>query len=72
MAENLSVTLRDTSQKFGNPKIGDKKSAHQARFPSSAINRLPNLVLAIITKFGLSELIRIHPNCQIRLFGSPE
>ena len=56
---------------LGIPKIGDKKSAHQARFHSSPINRSPNLVLKL-TKFGSSELIQIHPNCQIWLFGSPE
>jgi hypothetical protein len=47
---------------WGIPKIGDKKSAHQARFHSSPINRLSNLFLVIIAEFGSSELIQIHPN----------
>jgi hypothetical protein len=29
---------------------------------------LPNLVLKL-AKFGSSKLLRIHPKCQIRLFG---
>jgi hypothetical protein len=53
------------------PKLVIKKSAHQARFHSSPKNRSPNAVLKL-AKFGSSELIRIHPNRQIRLFGSPE
>jgi hypothetical protein len=56
---------------LGIPKIGNNKSAHQARFHSSPINRSPNLVWKL-PKFGSSKLIWIHPNCQIWLFGSPD
>jgi hypothetical protein len=67
---------RDTSQKFGNPEIGDKKSAHQARFPSSLIDRSPNSVFWRLSPNSdypnSSEFIRIakfgysgHPNNQI-------
>jgi hypothetical protein len=50
---------RDTSQKFGNPEIGDKKSAHQARFPSSPIDRSPNLVFS---DYRQIRIIRTHQN----------
>ncbi len=43
---------------LGIPKIGDKRSAYQARFHSSPINRLPNLVLKL-AKFGSSKLIQL-------------
>jgi hypothetical protein len=63
---------------LGIPKIGNKKSTHQARFHSLPINHLLNSVLKL-AKFRPSKLIRIHPNHQIcysvirvsviRLFG---
>jgi hypothetical protein len=65
------ITIGDTLQNSGIPKIGDKKSTHQARFHSSLINHSPNLVLKL-AKFRSSELIRIHPNHQIWLFGCPK
>jgi hypothetical protein len=74
----------DTLQKFGNPEIGDKKSAHQARYPSSRINRSLNLVFS---DYRQIRIIRTHQNSSespnlvirvtriteqpnIRLFGS--
>jgi hypothetical protein len=77
---------RETWQKFGNPKIGDKKSAHQARFPSSPINRSPDLVFSdycqiwiIRTHRNSSEspnsvirVTRITEYLVIRLFGWPK
>jgi hypothetical protein len=66
----ITVMTWDTSQKFGNPKIGDKNSAHQARFPSSPINRLPNLVFS---DYRQIRIIRTHrksselPNLVIRV-----
>jgi hypothetical protein len=57
---------------LGTPQIGDRtKAPHQARFHSSPIHRSPNLVLKL-AKFGSSELIQIHPNCQIWLSGWPK
>jgi hypothetical protein len=58
---HLSALLitRDTSQKFGNPEIGDKKSAHQARFPSSPINRSPN---SVFSDYRQIWIIRTHRN----------
>jgi hypothetical protein len=77
---------RDTSQKFGNPEIGDTKSAHQARFPSSPIDRSPN---SVFSDYRQIRIIRTHQNSSespnsvirvtriteysvIRLFGSPQ
>jgi hypothetical protein len=54
-----SLPYRDTLQKFGNPEIGDKKSAHQARFPSSPIDRSPNLVFSDYCQIWI---IRTHRN----------
>jgi hypothetical protein len=83
---HLVAALRDTSQKFGNPEIGDKKSAHQARFPSSPIDRSPN---SVFSDYRQIRIIRTHQNSSespnsvirvtritkysvIRLFGSPK
>jgi hypothetical protein len=49
----------DTLQKFGNPKVGDRKSAHQARFPSSPKNRSPNLVFS---DYRQIRIIQTHRN----------
>jgi hypothetical protein len=54
--KNRSRILRKNS---GIPKIGDKKSAHQARFQSSPINCLPNLVFSNYCQIWI---IRTHPN----------
>jgi hypothetical protein len=43
----------------GIPKIGDKKSAHQARFPSSPINRSPN---SVFSDYRQIRIIRTHRN----------
>jgi hypothetical protein len=53
------------AKNLGIPKIGNNKSAHQARFHSSPINRSPNSVWKL-TKFCLEAhqiwIIRTHPN----------
>ncbi len=43
----------------GIPKIGDKKSAHPARFPSSPINRSPN---SVFSDYRQIRIIRTHRN----------
>ncbi len=64
-----------TSQKFGNPEIGDKKSAHQARFPSSPIDRSPN---SVFSDYRQIRIIRTHqnssesPNSVIRVTRTTE
>jgi hypothetical protein len=54
----------------GIPKIGNKKSAHQARFPSSPINGSPN---SVFSNYRQIRIIRTHwnssesPNLVIRV-----
>jgi hypothetical protein len=63
---------RDTLQKFGNPENWQKESSDQARFHSSPINHLLNLVFS---NYRQIRIIRTHPNSSeppnlvFRVFG---